>query len=582
MKQRYLFFLLLFCNVLLAQAPLPPNIRLTPPTAPVRCMAEWEELQALLISWTTNTSRDYRPLLTEIVRAAREECRVVICCLNQSIADSAKNYLAGRGVAVDSNVEFVVVPLDSIWIRDYGPNSIYAHDVDSLYFVDWIYNRARFRDDTISRRLSRHFGVPLYATAKAPYDLVNTGGNVVPDGMGMALSSDLVLYENGPSNSFGTSNHDEAAVNALMESFMGIKRYLKMDMLDYDVIHHLDMHLKLIDEQTLLVGQYPPNVSDGPRIEANLQYLISQMSSFGQPFQVVRVPMPPFNNRYPPHSNAPYLYPTYTNSVFVNKTILMPKYEQSLDAVALKTYQEALPGYKVVPIDCRNIVYDAGAIHCITKEVGVVNPLRIVHRQLPPIVQGNNQPAAYPVEALVQHKSGIANATVWYSLDTSATVWQSVPLSQSAHPDSLDYWRGWIPRQQLDNDAFKVVYYYIEAHAQNGKRQVRPMPAPKGWWKFKIVPETISTTETFRVEMLDPYPNPSRSITCIPINLPQRAIGSVKLYNGLGSALHTISEGSLPAGPSNHFLDASKYAPGLYFIGLEVGGQIEMKKLVIR
>lgn len=36
---------------------------------------------------------------------------------------------------------------------------------------------------------------------------------------------------------------------------MGIERYIKMQTLPYDGIHHIDMHMKLLDEETLLVGQ---------------------------------------------------------------------------------------------------------------------------------------------------------------------------------------------------------------------------------------------------------------------------------------------------------------------------------------
>ena len=38
---------------------------------------------------------------------------------------------------------------------------------------------------------------------------------------------------------------------------MGINRYITMPTLPYDGIHHIDMHMKLLDEETLLVGEYP-------------------------------------------------------------------------------------------------------------------------------------------------------------------------------------------------------------------------------------------------------------------------------------------------------------------------------------
>ena len=99
----------------------------TPPTLPVRTMAEWEELQALTIAWNGQST-----ILSEIVRAARQECNVIICCENASIINSAKTTLINKGVDISSNVTFLVAPNNSIWIRDYGPNCVYANAVDSL------------------------------------------------------------------------------------------------------------------------------------------------------------------------------------------------------------------------------------------------------------------------------------------------------------------------------------------------------------------------------------------------------------------------------------------------------------------
>ena len=39
-----------------------------------------------------------------------------------------------------------------------------------------------------------------------------------------------------------------------MKKFMGIERYIKMETLPYDEIHHIDMHMKLLDEETILMA----------------------------------------------------------------------------------------------------------------------------------------------------------------------------------------------------------------------------------------------------------------------------------------------------------------------------------------
>jgi agmatine deiminase len=158
-----------------------------------------------------------------------------------------------------------------------------------------------------------------------------------------------------------------------MADFMGIDRYIKMETLPYDDIHHIDMHMKLLDEETLLVGQYPAGVADGPQIEANLNYVLNNFRTpFGNPYHVVRIPMPPDGGNDYPNDNGDYR--TYANCVFVNKTVLVPTYEEEYDTTGLRILQEQLPGYNVVGINCNNIITSLGALHCITKLVHTPRP----------------------------------------------------------------------------------------------------------------------------------------------------------------------------------------------------------------
>ncbi len=540
----------------------------TPPVSPVRTMAEWEELQSLVITWTDSQAQ----ILAEIVRAAREECTVVIACNTLNTVTSAKTKLTSAGVDFATKVDFVIAPNNSIWVRDYGPNCVYANDVDSLYFVDWIYNRpTRPKDDTIATTLAPYFNVPLYSTSASPTDMVNTGGNFMSDGMGTAFASSLILNENAPGNIYGVTAKTETQINDILSDFMGINRYIKMAPLPYDVIHHIDMHMKLIDEETLLVGKYPAGVADGPQIEANILYVLNNFkSSFGTPYKVIRIPMPPANNEYPDTDGD---YRTYANAVFVNKTVILPFYEQQFDTTAQRIWQESLPGYKIVGIDCNNIIPSLGAIHCITKEVGVNDPLRIVHQALP--CQDNSLiSGGYLIQAKIQHRDGVAGAKVFYTTDLSAS-WQSIDLTQGIIPD--DNWVGPIPLQAVGS----TVYYYIEATAGNGKTLTRPLPAPNGWWKF-CVTSSSGAQEPEAVSMLDLYPNPASAITVVPVLSSSNAHGNLAVFNSLGQLVHQIFEGEIPAGTTNYFLDARDLASGTYFVKLQTGAQVRMQKLVVR
>ncbi len=240
----------------------------TPPSSPVRTAAQWEEVQALVITWT-----DYPSIQREIVRAARKECNVIIHC---SDSNAVKTDLTSNGVPL-TNVKYIEVPFNTIWIRDYGANTVYTNDVDSLLLVDWIYNRPRPDDDDIPLAYSSFLNIPLYRTMVAPNNLMNTGGNWMIDGIETAFASKLILDENDGSGTYSLAypTHTEPEINSLVHDFHGINRYIKMETLPYDGIHHIDMHMKLLDEKNILIGKFPTGVSDGPQIEANIAYILS-------------------------------------------------------------------------------------------------------------------------------------------------------------------------------------------------------------------------------------------------------------------------------------------------------------------
>jgi agmatine deiminase len=526
-----------------------------PPSSPVRASAEWEEIDALMITWTS-----YPAILKDIVRFAQTETQVFIVC---SDSTTPKNYLVAQGVPL-TNVHYIITPYNSIWSRDYGQWNIYTNDVDSLALIDWIYNRPRPLDDAVPVAIASFTNLPLYQTISSPNDLVHTGGNFMTDGFGTGFSSNLILNEN--------SSKTEAEIDTIMSQFMGINRYIKMSTLPYDVIHHIDMHIKLLDEETLLVGQYPAGVADGPQIEANLQYVLNNfMSVYGTPYKVVRIPMPPDASNLYPNNNGDYR--TYTNSVFVNKTIIIPTYAQQYDTTAFRIYREALPGYELKGINCNSIIPSLGAIHCITKEVAAADPLLISHQ---PLHDTYNTTTPYQVDARIIHRSAIDSAEVFFRTDTTLP-FVSVPMTLTNV--STNTWTCFIPSQS----AGTTIYYYIHATSVSGKTQVRPMPAPVGYWKFQIpLLAGIKASSENKFSLQPVFPNPSKGITCIPVQNGIAITGKILLRNVMGRIVRTVYSGIIPSGEKKYFVDTSVLAAGVYTIEVTCGEKTIVQKLIVR
>lgn len=464
--------------------------RTPPPTGPIRTMAEWEEVEYVVITWQPG----FPNILRQIVEAAVQECKVIITTQNEA---SVTNYLNANGVDL-TNVTFMDEDWDTIWIRDYAGNTIYSDDVGERALVDWIYNRPRPNDDIMPLAHASTTGLPIYVTDSGTNDLVNTGGNFMSDGLGNAFASELILEENEPGNPYGVSAKTEAEIDQIMSDYMGINSYIKMPILPYDGIHHIDMHMKLLDEETLLVSKYPDGVADGPQIEANIDYVLNTFQSpFGTPYDVKWIDAPPSTSGNYPDTGG--YYRTFTNATFINKTILIPTYRTEVDDPALAQWAEMMPGYNIVGIDVdnsgENLISQLGAIHCITHTIGVADPLWIVHQKID-VAEANT---IVPIEAQIKHNSGIANATVFWKVE-SATTWTETAMTDAGN----DMWTTAITIPDTEEN----IQYYIAAESNSGKSQVRPIVAPEGYWTMDL--DGVLGTDTFEnLTVIGPFPNPA-------------------------------------------------------------------------
>src|SRR5690554_1895001 len=285
-----------------------------------------------------------------------------------------------------------------------------------------------------------------------------------------------------------------------MHQFMGINTYIKLDQVPFDPIDHIDMQMKLLDEQTILVSRYPTGVADGPQIEQNIDYIVSNYQTpFGTPYKIEWIDAPPSTGGNYPDTGG--LYRTYTNSVFVNKTIIVPTYRPDVDNPALQQYQELLPGYTVVGIDVdnqnQNLISQGGAIHCITHTIGVSDPLLIVHQP----IEESNTTVDIPVNAVAKHTSGISQVNVFWR-ETGATEFNQVNMNYAND-------HHWTTTITVASNA-EEIEYYIWAEANSGKSISRPIVAPDGYWTFPI--NDLSTEQWAAHHISNPFPNPTRDV----------------------------------------------------------------------
>ncbi len=163
-----------------------------------------------------------------------------------------------------------------------------------------------------------------------------------------------------------------------------------------------------------------------------------------------------------------------------------------------------MPGYNVVGINCNSIIGSLGAIHCIMKEVGVFNPVWISHAKMESeIFEGDS----IAISAVIKTKSGIADASIYWTTDTTLGF-----TSSSMQFVSVDSAVGYIPAQTDST----VIYYYISATSNDGRTVTKPLVAPDGFYNFLVKNSVTDLTETIQPEefyLFQNYPNPFNPVT---------------------------------------------------------------------
>jgi len=474
------------------------------------------------------------------------------------------------------NVQLVSATYDSIWMRDYAGNPVYGSEVDDLLMVDWIYNRPnRPNDDASPAVIADYLGLDLYCMTEGDNDLVNTGGNYMSDGFGTAFQSELVLEENELGNEYNVSPKSEEEVTEIMNTWLGVDNYILLEALEFDFINHIDMHMKLLDEETILVGDFGEE-SDGPQIQANIEFILNNSTTkWGTPWKIKWIPMiPTTQGNFPNGSwNGP-AYRTFTNSIFINKTILVPSYREEYDSIMRRIYAEELPGYNVVSIDCDDnpdpIIFASGALHCITHSVGVEDPLLISHN---PLEDTDDQVNDYLVSAYMNHRTGMDQALMYWRVE-GETDYTEVTMVNVGGND----WEAFIPAHA----AGTTIEYYVHGAAVSGKMMNRPMPAPEGYWNFDVVGELVNIPGNEPALFSEVYPNPASAITVIPLGFNSATEGSITILDAQGKQVLEVYNGLFPKGEKKYFFNASELSPGLYTVSVQFDQNVLTQKLVVK
>lgn len=460
-----------------------------------RVAAEWEPALGTMITWPL--SIPYK-LAVELAK----DDHLYLLVENEGIKADALKWLTKWGVD-STRTSFILMTqgVDAWWVRDWGPSAVFTPDgllklADGKYIystpmtrlsctepLEFLYKTPDGKviktetEDQATIKLGQGLKLEIL---DLPF--INTGGNVLTDGLGTAFSSCILLNEN---KFYGIASDTFLQLN---KNLLGFQNYHIISNFEKQGIQHIDCFMKLLDEERILVAEPPPDHELYPIYENIVQNELSKLRSpYGRPYEIIRLKTMRYDGEH---------LAAYTNSLILNKTIYVPLFRTSGDSIALQTYRELMPGYQVKgfeyvlatePFISQDIAdhyinygWNQGdALHCRTRAVWDPAMLFISTKKIISPVDSKDEHPIYATIIDYSKKGLIKNQTeiVWRILGEKE--WKRNKMTPLKEPTQF---KGEIPYHKKGTR----IEYYISAISNSGKTETQPRTAPLGAYKFSI------------------------------------------------------------------------------------------------
>lgn len=338
-----------------------------------RLPAEWEPHDATWLVWPQNASdwpgkfSGIKRVYREIVSHLSESEKVRIIVDPGGTQKRAEGFLREKSTDL-GNVEFYECPTDRSWIRDSGP--FFARDNSGgLSVLDFGFNGwAKYpdweNDDMVPGFVAETLRLDSETPAWVGKKIILEGGSIDANGEGSLITTRQCLLSTdrqARNPSFGKNDYE-----AVFSEYFGATNVLWLNggIEGDDTNGHVDDICRFTGPGTVVLCL--ENSVEDPNyrpLRENLEILQDLELEDGGKIEIVPIPMPS-----PLFFDGERLPATYANFYISNEKVLVPVYNDPKDCEALGVLSELFPKRYVVGIDCVDLVWGFGAIHCMTKE----------------------------------------------------------------------------------------------------------------------------------------------------------------------------------------------------------------------
>ncbi len=331
--------------------------------------AEWEPHEATWLSWPhkeeswPDAFESVPYIFVEIARYLSESELVRINVADADFAERVMELLRAGGVNTDA-VRFHFNPTNDAWARDHGPIYV-VRDVDGRReraIIDWGYNAWGDKyppydlDDVIPTRIAEEMNEVLFTP-----DIVMEGGSLDVNGRGALITTEACLL-----NPNRNPELNREQIEKYLKDYLGVTKILWLGegIVGDDTDGHIDDLTRFVSSAAVVtVIEDDPQDGNYRPLKENYERLLEMKDQDGRRLHVIKLPMPG-----PVYFNDQRLPASYANFYIANQLVLVPTYRHANDAKACEILQACFPDRRVIGIDCTNLIWGLGSIHCVTQQ----------------------------------------------------------------------------------------------------------------------------------------------------------------------------------------------------------------------
>jgi len=333
--------------------------------------AEWEPHEGTWLAWPEDAVTFPKRLSTvraqylRIIELLTQGEEVHLAVKNRKTEDGIRKSLRNRGVRL-GHVHFHIWDYADVWFRDYGPTFVVNRHRNETAVVQWQFNawggkyESLLQDGGVPYFISERLGLPLFRPG-----VVMEGGAIDVDGKGTLLTTEQCLLN--PNRNPGLSKKQ---MEQFLQHYTGVSKiiWLKGGIAGDDTDGHIDNLARFVRAGTVVCAYEEDSRDENhSALKTNYDVLRRSRDQSGKLLEVVQLPMPPA--RYDVIRGEKRRLPgSYANFYIGNQVVLVPAFGSNTDAVALQIIQSQFPDRKAVAVDCSDLIYGSGTLHCISQQ----------------------------------------------------------------------------------------------------------------------------------------------------------------------------------------------------------------------